>query len=97
MAVSSSIGSNIFDITFGLPLPWFLWSMIEGGKGIDVISNSLNFSLLLLILMLVSVVLIIAACGWKMTSGLGFSMVVLYGLFLALAIMNSRGVIGGFD
>jgi len=97
MAVSSSIGSNIFDITFGLPLPWFLWSMIEGGKGIDVISNSLNFSLLLLILMLVSVVLIIAACGWKMTSGLGFSMVVLYGLFLALAIMNSRGVIGGID
>ena len=97
MAVSSSIGSNIFDITFGLPLPWFLWSIIEGGKGIDVISNSLNFSLLLLILMLVSVVVIIAACGWKMTSGLGFSMVVLYGLFLALAIMNSRGVIGGID
>jgi Ca2+/Na+ antiporter len=25
MAVSSSIGSNIFDITFGLPLPWFFW------------------------------------------------------------------------
>ena len=25
MAVSSSIGSNIFDITFGLPLPWFIW------------------------------------------------------------------------
>ena len=97
MAVSSSIGSNIFDITFGLPLPWFLWSIIEGGKGIDVISNSLNFSLLLLILMLVSVVVIIAACGWKMTSGLGFSMVVLYGVFLALAIMSSRGLIGGFD
>ena len=58
MAVSSSIGSNIFDITLGLPLPWFLWSIIEGGKGIDVISNSLNFSLLLLILMLVSVVII---------------------------------------
>jgi len=97
MAVSSSIGSNIFDITFGLPLPWFLWSIIEGGKGIDVISSSLNFSLLLLILMLVSVVVIIAACGWKMTSGLGFSMVVLYGLFLTLAIMNSRGIIGGID
>ena len=44
-----------------------------------------------------SVVVIIAACGWKMTSGLGFSMVVLYGLFLTLAIMNSRGIIGGID
>ena len=97
MAVSSSIGSNIFDITLGLPLPWFLWSIIEGGKGIDVISNSLNFSLLLLILMLVSVVIIIAVCGWRMTKGLGFSMVVLYGLFLTLAVLNSRGVIGGID
>lgn len=27
MAVSSSIGSNIFDITFGLPMPWFIWSL----------------------------------------------------------------------
>merc|ERR1712157_543879 len=25
MAVSSSIGSNIFDICFGLPIPWLLY------------------------------------------------------------------------
>jgi len=31
MAVSSSIGSNIFDILFGLPFPWFLRSMIPKG------------------------------------------------------------------
>jgi sodium/potassium/calcium exchanger 2 len=47
--------------------------------------------------MLVSVVIIIAVCGWRMTKGLGFSMVVLYGLFLTLAVLNSRGVIGGID
>merc|ERR1712139_531329 len=27
MAVSSSIGSNIFDVTVGLPLPWILYSL----------------------------------------------------------------------
>ena len=27
MAVSSSIGSNIFDIGFGLPLPWLLGTL----------------------------------------------------------------------
>jgi Ca2+/Na+ antiporter len=32
MAVSSSIGSNIFDITFGLPVPWALWSLTHGGQ-----------------------------------------------------------------
>ena len=30
MAVSSSIGSNIFDILVGLPVPWLLFSAIEG-------------------------------------------------------------------
>ena len=26
MAVSSSVGSNIFDILMGLPIPWFFYS-----------------------------------------------------------------------
>ena len=28
MAVSSSIGSNLFDVTVGLPLPWLLYTII---------------------------------------------------------------------
>jgi Ca2+/Na+ antiporter len=31
MAVSSSIGSNIFDITIGLPVPWLLFLLYHGG------------------------------------------------------------------
>merc|ERR1719277_364911 len=36
MAVSSSIGSNIFDVTVGLPLPWLTWSIVNGGKYVTV-------------------------------------------------------------
>ena len=32
MAVSSSIGSNIFDITVGLPVPWLLFHIYHGGE-----------------------------------------------------------------
>merc|ERR1719434_669503 len=35
MAVSSSIGSNIFDVTVGLPLPWLsygIYKSIRDGK-----------------------------------------------------------------
>jgi sodium/potassium/calcium exchanger 2 len=96
MAVSSSIGSNIFDITFGLPLPWFLWSLSNGLDAIKVESDSLNFSLVLLILMLVSIVAIIAGCGWKMTTGLGWAMMLLYGVFLGLVIAQAEGHISGF-
>merc|ERR1719436_2225835 len=39
MAISSSIGSNIFDVTVGMPVPWLLWSAVNGGGGIPVQSN----------------------------------------------------------
>merc|ERR1712179_725555 len=29
MAVSSSIGSNLFDVTVGLPVPWLLYTIIN--------------------------------------------------------------------
>jgi len=52
-AVSSSIGSNIFDVTLGLPLPWFIWSLVNGGRAIDVVSDSLLISIVVLVGMVV--------------------------------------------
>lgn len=96
MAVSSSIGSNIFDITFGLPFPWIIWSFANNFETFPVNSDSLGFSLTLLIIMLVAVVSIIAQQGWMMTRTLGGAMVGLYALFLLLVLLNSGGVIAGF-
>jgi Ca2+/Na+ antiporter len=46
MAVSSSIGSNIFDILVGLPLPWIAFSAIEGEMvSVSVCFVSLTFFL----------------------------------------------------
>ena len=36
MAVSSSVGSNIFDILVGLPIPWILYSAVNGGTSVYV-------------------------------------------------------------
>jgi sodium/potassium/calcium exchanger 2 len=96
MAVSSSIGSNIFDITFGLPLPWLIWSLANNFQVFPVDSDSLGFSLTLLIIMLVAVVSIIAQQGWMMTKTLGAAMIVLYGVFLALVLLNAGGLVAGF-
>jgi len=96
MAVSSSIGSNIFDITFGLPFPWIIWSLSNNFEVFPVNSDSLGFSLTLLIIMLVAVVSIIAQQGWMMTKTLGAAMVGLYAVFLTLVLLNAGGVIAGF-
>eukprot|EP00747_Dinoflagellata_sp_TGD_P131763 gnl/TRDRNA2_/TRDRNA2_175012_c0_seq3.p1 gnl/TRDRNA2_/TRDRNA2_175012_c0~~gnl/TRDRNA2_/TRDRNA2_175012_c0_seq3.p1 ORF type:complete len:777 (-),score=152.28 gnl/TRDRNA2_/TRDRNA2_175012_c0_seq3:930-3260(-) len=88
MAVSSSIGSNIFDVTVGLPLPWICFSLYNGGEPVAVVSDSLGFSVLVLIGMLVAVLGTIIACKWHLTKTLGWVMLVFYILFVAQDLLG---------
>lgn len=81
MAVSSSIGSNIFDVTVCLPLPWIIWSFING-KSVPVSSKNLFSSILVLIGMLAAVIGTILLNKWKLTKNLGYCMMFLYLVFL---------------
>mmetsp|Transcript_49599 Transcript_49599/g.44410 ORF Transcript_49599/g.44410 Transcript_49599/m.44410 type:complete len:660 (-) Transcript_49599:26-2005(-) len=83
MAVSSSIGSNIFDILVGLPIPWLLYSIYKGGNPVVVNADGLEISVLILLGMLVAIVIIIKLCDWTMTKTLGIIMMVLYVGFVA--------------
>ncbi|XP_069864051.1 sodium/potassium/calcium exchanger 2 isoform X4 [Dipodomys merriami] len=87
MAVSSSVGSNIFDITVGLPLPWLLYSIIHRFKPVTVSSNGLFCAIVLLFIMLLFVILSIALCRWRMNKVLGFIMFGLYFVFLVISIL----------
>ncbi|XP_078718211.1 sodium/potassium/calcium exchanger 2-like isoform X2 [Lampetra fluviatilis] len=87
MAVSSSVGSNIFDITVGLPMPWLMFSLVKGFAPVQVSSNGLFCAIVLLFLMLLFVILTIAACRWHMNKLLGFSMFLLYFVFLIISVM----------
>uniref|UniRef100_A0A3Q3J422 Sodium/potassium/calcium exchanger 1 n=1 Tax=Monopterus albus TaxID=43700 RepID=A0A3Q3J422_MONAL len=93
MAVSSSVGSNIFDITVGLPLPWLLYSFIHGLAPVAVSSNGLFCAIVLLFLMLLFVIISIAYCRWKMNKMLGFTMFLLYFIFLVLSVMLEDRII----
>ncbi|XP_049910692.1 sodium/potassium/calcium exchanger 1-like [Epinephelus moara] len=87
MAVSSSVGSNIFDITVGLPVPWLIYTLLHKGDPVTVSSNGLFCAIVLLFLMLLFVIISIAACRWKMSRMLGLTMFVLYFVFLVLSVM----------
>uniref|UniRef100_A0A672J7H5 Sodium/calcium exchanger membrane region domain-containing protein n=1 Tax=Salarias fasciatus TaxID=181472 RepID=A0A672J7H5_SALFA len=93
MAVSSSVGSNIFDITVGLPFPWLLWSFFSGLRPVQVSSNGLFCAIVLLFLMLLFVIISIAACKWRMSKLLGFIMFMLYFVFLVVSVMLEDKVI----
>ncbi|XP_040818907.1 sodium/potassium/calcium exchanger 2 isoform X3 [Ochotona curzoniae] len=87
MAVSSSVGSNIFDITVGLPLPWLLYTIIHRFKPVAVSSNGLFCAIVLLFIMLLFVILSIALCKWRMNKVLGFIMFGLYFVFLVVSVL----------
>ncbi|KFP47915.1 Sodium/potassium/calcium exchanger 1 [Cathartes aura] len=93
MAVSSSVGSNIFDITVGLPVPWFLYSVFNGLSPVAVSSNGLFCAIVLLFLMLLFVIISIAVCKWKMNKLLGFTMFALYFVFLIISVMLEDKII----
>uniref|UniRef100_A0A673WDS9 Sodium/potassium/calcium exchanger 1 n=1 Tax=Salmo trutta TaxID=8032 RepID=A0A673WDS9_SALTR len=93
MAVSSSVGSNIFDITMGLPVPWLIFSAMHGGVPVAVNSNGLFCAIVLLFVMLLFVIVSIAACRWKMSRVLGFTMFMLYFVFLVLSVMLEDRII----
>ncbi|XP_020776737.2 sodium/potassium/calcium exchanger 1-like [Boleophthalmus pectinirostris] len=93
MAVSSSVGSNIFYITVGLPFPWLLSSLTHGGEAVLVSSNGLFCAIVMLFLMLLFIIMSIVVCRWKMNHTLGLMMFVLYFLFLLFSVLLENHMI----
>lgn len=86
MAVSSSIGSNIFDILIGLPVPWIIYSAAKR-KPVVIGAENIWISIFVLLAMLVMVVIVIHFNGWRLTKTTGLIMFVFYILFLVQAIV----------
>jgi len=91
MAVSSSVGSNIFDILVGLPIPWLLKSAIESNnplfQGVFIRSPFLMFYTCLLLAMVFGTVVSIMLSKWKLNKFLGGCMAVLYVLFIIACVV----------
>jgi len=97
MAVSSSVGSNIFDVCVGLPVPWLLYFLIEpirsgnAAVAIAVSSNGLICSVGVLFIMLVLLVAAIGMCSWQMNKLFGVIMIISYVAFCALSVSLETG------
>lgn len=72
---------------FSLPVPWLIYTALHDGQPVTVSSNGLFCAIVLLFLMLLFVIISIAACRWKMSRKLGFTMFALYFVFLVLSVL----------
>ncbi|XP_053314792.1 sodium/potassium/calcium exchanger 3 [Spea bombifrons] len=93
MAVSNSIGSNVFDILIGLGLPWALQTLaVDYGSYIQLNSRGLIYSVALLLASLFVTVWGVHLNKWKLDKKLGVACLLLYGMFLCLSILTEFNV-----
>lgn len=98
MAISNSIGSNIFDILICLGMPWLIETslvrpgqpiLINGGESIVLMTGVLLASLVILLISFVG-------CKWKLDVKLGCLMFFLWFLSTGVSCLLEYGVFGNF-
>ncbi|XP_047209110.1 sodium/potassium/calcium exchanger 3-like isoform X3 [Girardinichthys multiradiatus] len=91
MAVSNSIGSNIFDVLLGLGFPWALRTLIVSyGSVVTINSKGLVYSVILLLASVTLTVLCVHLNRWKLDRRLGLCLLLLYAIFLLCSVAFER-------
>ena len=95
MAVSNSIGSNVFDILLCLSFPWLLQTVaVQPGSVVTINSAGLLFSAITLFGTVVFMFCGIWINGWKLDKKFGAISLVVYVAFMTLACLYELNVFG---
>ena len=90
MAVSNAVGSNIFDILFGLSVPWLVVLTMKGGV-IKVGTDNLIGSVFLLFATVVAILFILITRKWTIGKYAGFFLIGLYVLYIIYTAFSLLG------
>lgn len=86
MAISNAVGSNIFDILFGLGFPWLIYYAINK-QNIVVSTENLYSSIVLLFATVAVIILLLVARKWKVCHKFGWFLIILYVAYLVYSIV----------
>lgn len=91
MAISNAIGSNVFDILVGLGVPWVIMLGFAGEKMVEVNTENLISSVVLLFATVIVIFFLMFMRKWKIGRRSGYFLIVLYLMYLGWAIMEVVG------
>ena len=98
MAVSNTIGSNVFDILLCLGLPWLLKTTVfDLGGHINVLSGSIIYTSISLFGTVFVTVLFLVLNKWYLNKCVGMIFLILYFAFIAVATVFELNLFGDFN
>lgn len=89
MAVSNAVGSNIFNVLFGLGLPWII-VILSGQQSVPVNRENLLASVLLLFASVTAILLLLIMRRWRIGQKSGFVLIGLYVAYCVYIFMSVR-------
>ncbi|KAL3659577.1 hypothetical protein V7S43_015255 [Phytophthora oleae] len=92
MAVSNALGSNVFDILFGLGLP-FLLSNLVYGETVPVSGNDLDVSIAILFAVLLFVVMVLISSRWRLYPSACAVLLMLYAVYVVFSYLRGLNII----
>lgn len=97
MAVSNSIGSNVFDILMCLGLPWLLSSAIIEEEGhLPIRSGGIVYSALILLSTVAFLLIAVNLAKWNLTKPFGFICLLVYLAVVTVSCLFELNVFGDF-
>lgn len=98
MAVSNSIGSNVFDILVCLGLPWLLHTAaVNAGDTLFIASSGLIYSSMTLLGTVVFLLVALTINSWKLNKPIGVVFMVVYVFVIALTCLYELNVFGDLN
>ena len=88
MAVSQALGSNVFDILFGLGLPWLIKTLIfDLDSTIEVQSIGMLMSCFTIFVLVLGMLLGFYWKNFILSKKMGYALVIAYVLFLIISVL----------
>lgn len=98
MAVSNTVGSNVFDILLCLGVPWLLkTTVVELNSTVKVISGSILYTSISLFGTVFVTVLLVSVNRWRLNKCLGVLFLLLYIAFISVATLFELNIFGDFN
>lgn len=97
MAVSNSIGSNVFDILICLGIPWLLdTAIVKKGDPLLINSGGITYSSLILLSTVAFMLLAINLAKWKLTKPFGALCMIAYAAVITVSCLFELNVFGEY-